>query len=96
MGDSSLESVVSLPLAKDPPLLWGMGLKDLIWPALSLAGDLLIWSHHPKFGVVEDIALAAVSAGGLIFGIVRVHSRSIPEWLVVIVLFYLHPRLYLP
>ncbi|AUW94039.1 MAG: hypothetical protein C7B44_13055 [Sulfobacillus thermosulfidooxidans] len=92
----SSSSIVSRPLSKNPPLIWGMTVKDLMWPVLSLALDAIIWRHDPRGGFVEVLVLTACAALGMALGIVRVHGRSIPSWLLVILLFYLHPRLYLP
>ena len=70
-----------------------MTVKDLMWPVLSLALDAIIWRHDPRGGFVEVLVLTACAALGMALGIVRVHGRSIPSWLLVILLFYLHPRI---
>ena len=73
-----------------------MTVKDLMWPVLSVVLDTMIWRHDPRGGLVEVLVLIATAALGMALGIVRVQGRSIPSWLLIILVFYLRPRLYLP
>ncbi len=88
--------VVSLPLTKDPPLLWNMNLKDLIWPVSAVLLDLLIWRHHERVGIFQAVAMSMIFALGMILAVARIQYRSIPQWLVIIFGFYVRPKLYLP
>ncbi|WP_053957906.1 hypothetical protein [Sulfobacillus thermosulfidooxidans] len=88
--------IVAIPLQADPPIMAGMRLQDLIWPAASIALDILLSRHGKWSEAALDMERALIFIGGISLAMVRIQSRTLPVWLMVIGLFLCRPRRYLP
>ncbi len=88
--------VVAVPLDTDPPILGGMRIQDLIWPAAAVGLDIVIW-HQKDWSVSAVYTLCAVILiAGFVLAAVRIESRTLPQWAGIIVGFIFRPRRYLP
>ncbi|OLZ09951.1 hypothetical protein [Sulfobacillus thermosulfidooxidans] len=88
--------IVAIPLQADPPVVAGMRFQDLIWPAASIALDVFLSRHGKWLEPALDIERALILSGGILLARVRIQSRSLPAWLMVIGVFLCRPRRYLP
>lgn len=87
---------VSIPLTREPEILFGLRISDLIWIMAAVVSDLALW-HGLRTVVAERLAfMALASAGGLGMAVIRLHEASLPEWIVRWARFWLSPHLYLP
>ncbi len=87
--------IVTLPLSRDPELVFGLRVQDLLWIVAGLAGDLVVW----HLGMSLRWRLATIcgmssAAAGVAWG--RVADRTLPEWAWLMARFYLSGRLLLP
>lgn len=87
---------VYIPLSREPEILFGLKLSDLLWVGAAGAADLGLWTRWTVALTLRILAIVGLSAAGLLLGLVRIHEASLPEWLVRWALFWLRPRLYLP
>lgn len=87
--------IVSLPLSRDPEILWGLRLQDLMWIVMGAVADLGIW--HLPMAIKWRLAFLAMTSGisaGLAW--IRISERTVPEWLGLLVWFYISPRSWVP
>lgn len=92
----AMNRVVTIPLGREPEVLFGLKISDLIWIAGAAAVDMAVWhgSRHvspPAWG-----ALGAASLTGLALATVRHSDVSLPQWIWRWGRFYLSSRLFLP
>lgn len=92
----AVNRIVTIPLGREPEVLFGLKLSDLIWIAASATVDLAVWhgSHHVS--PVAWVALGAASVSGVAMATVRYSNVSLPQWIWRWARFYLAPRLFLP
>ncbi|MHB1610271.1 MAG: hypothetical protein ACYCOU_14670 [Sulfobacillus sp.] len=86
--------IVPVPLSKEPVVLWGLRLKDLVWLAIGLAGDLLVWPHHRRWADHWE-AMAVLSSGGVIMAWARYQGLSVSEWGLLLLRHTVRPKLYI-
>lgn len=91
-----LTRVVPIPLSKEPAVLWGMSLKDLIWLALGIIGDLLIWPHSKTQLAAPAIEIVVLSSLSIALAVARYQDRSIPSWCLIGTRFLILPKQYVP
>lgn len=90
-----VERTVSVPLARNPELLWGLTLTDLPWLMGGLFLDTALWHCRwglpaKAFGLVTASAVAAAGAW------LRLGGNSLLGWSWLVAEFWARPRLYLP
>ncbi len=91
-----LTRVVPVPLPKEPVVLWGLGLKDLIWLALGAIGDLVLWPHSGKPIAVHLVGIISLSGLSISMAMVRYQGLSIPAWGLLASRFFVSPKCYIP
>ncbi len=89
-------AVVAVPLTADPPILGGMRLQDLVWPVAAIVVDMMMWRHGGWTNVMAYIARTLILSLGFLVAMIRIQTRSLPEWAVIIANFLIQPRRYLP
>ncbi|HBQ93736.1 MAG: hypothetical protein C7B43_12205 [Sulfobacillus benefaciens] len=73
-----------------------MRIQDLIWPAVGIALDMIIWRQRQwPLPVVYGLC-AVILGGGFALAGIRVESKSLPEWVGIIAVFVFRPKRYLP
>lgn len=87
---------IYVPLAREPDILFGLRLSDIIWVGMAGAGDLAIWHGWMVAAGVKVAIMASVSLAGLGMALVRIEDATLPEWMMRLVRFCSMPRLYLP
>lgn len=88
--------VVPVPLSKEPAVLWGLGLKDLVWLALGVILDLLLWPHSAKQMVDHVVAIIVLSGATVALAVLRYQDLSIPAWCLIASRFLASPKRYIP
>ena len=91
-----LTRVVPVPLSKEPAVLWGLSLKDLIWLALGIIGDLLLWPHSKTRMTLPVVGIVALSSLSIALAVLRYQERSIPSWCLIAARFFVSPKRYIP
>ena len=86
--------VVPVPLPKDPAVLWGLSLKDLVWIALGIIGDLLLWPHSKSRMMLPVVGIVALSSLSIALAVLRYQDRSIPSWCLMAARFYISAKRY--
>ncbi|NMP22573.1 hypothetical protein [Sulfobacillus harzensis] len=87
---------VFLPLKREPEILFGMTLADLIWVMAAAALDLVWWRMLHQHRTAALAIMAATTTLGLAMALVRLEGTSLPEWACRAAGFWLRPRLFLP
>ncbi len=96
MKTTNAYKVVAVPLDTDPPILGGMRLQDLIWPAAAIALDIAVWHQREWPSTMVYVLCTAILGVGFALAGVRVESRSLPQWVGIIAGFIIRPKHYLP
>lgn len=91
-----LTRVVPIPLSKEPVVLWGLHLRDVIWLALGAIGDLWLWPHSRKQLASDLVGIVGISALSLAMAIVRYQDLSIPAWCFRVSRFMVSPKRFVP
>ncbi|CAB1129238.1 protein of unknown function [Candidatus Hydrogenisulfobacillus filiaventi] len=52
---------VPVPLAREPEVLWGLTVGDLIWPAAAVVVDVALWHWSRGWGNGRWLVVGAVS-----------------------------------
>ncbi len=87
---------VFLPLKREPAILFGLTMADLLWVMAGGTLDLVAWRAFHASRDALIIAIALISAASLTMALARMDGTSLPEWLWRALNFWLRPRLYLP
>lgn len=87
---------VYMPLSREPEVLFGLRLADLLWVLAASVIDLVAWRGLHHWLVTAAAVITVASALGVALAIVRVEDRSLPEWIGRAIRYGLSPRLYLP
>lgn len=87
---------VFLPLKREPEILFGLTMADLLWVMAGGTLDLAAWRAFHASQDVMIVAIAVISGGSLTMALTRIEGTSLPEWLWRALNFWLRPRLYLP
>lgn len=87
---------VFLPLKREPAILFGLTMADLLWVMAGGTLDLVAWRAFHGSRVAMVIAIALISGASLTMALARMDGTSLPEWLWRAVNFWLRPLLYLP
>ena len=92
----AVNRIVTIPLGREPEVLFGLRLSDLIWTAGAATVDMAIWhgSHHVS--PTAWAAIGTVSLAGLALATVRRQDVSLPQWMWRWGRFYLSSHLFLP
>lgn len=86
---------VAVPLAREPEILFGLRLTDLIWLAVAAAGDLAVWRHTPGL-TLKAALVAGISGSGLAGGLGRIEGVPVFRFLLRVGRFVLGPRVFIP
>lgn len=88
-------SMVTLPLSKEPTLLWGLGIRDILWIVVGFTLDVLVWhmSHGHLMGWTVDIVISAIA---LAMAWIKIEGLTLAHWLWLITRFLVLPKLFLP
>jgi hypothetical protein len=87
---------VFMPLSREPEVLFGLKLSDLIWPTISSLTSLAVW-HADKLGLSARLTVITMTmATGLVLAKARIEEASLPQWAMRFLLFWTRTRLYLP
>lgn len=87
---------VFVPLSREPEIVFGLKLSDIVWPAASAVVGLAIWHGWKVAPSVRLSVILPALAGGLGLAIVRIEETSLPQWMVRLMLFWIKDRLFLP
>ncbi len=85
-----------VPLAHDPDVLFGLRVKDLVWPAAAALADLSVWRTWHTTEGLKVAVMSAMTSVGLLLAVTQIDETTLPEWIARWVLYWTRPRLYLP
>jgi hypothetical protein len=86
--------IVPIPLTKDPTVLWGLHLKDLIWLAIAVVADLALWPRHQVL-VTNIVAMTLISIVSLVLAWGKYEEVALTEWLYLMLRYLVRPRTYI-
>jgi len=87
---------VTMPLSREPEVLFGLRLADLFWVMGSGVSDLALWHALRTRLLVRFGGMGIVSGVGLLLAVVRMQDASLPDWVVRWCRFMIAAHLYLP
>lgn len=90
-----VERTISLPLARNPEILWGLSLTDLPWILSGFPADLAVW-HLNWPWTDKGVALVLISLAAATAAWARIEGESLSHWAGLMARFWLAPKRYLP
>ncbi len=87
---------VYVPLSREPEILFGLTLSDLVWFAAAAVADLGLWTEWRVKLSLRLVVMAAVWGLGTGLALIRIQEASLPEWFGRWVIYIVKPHLYLP
>lgn len=87
---------VYMPLSREPDILFGLRVSDLMWVAASAAADLAIWHQSWADLTIRIGIMSILSAAGMALAAAKIEGDTLAQWLVRWIRFRITPRLYLP
>lgn len=87
---------VSVPLAREPAVLFGLRIRDTIWVLAGVIGIILIWHDVPLGSIAKLILMGMVGASAMGLALIRIEEATVPEWSLRFIKFWISARLFLP
>lgn len=87
---------VTMPLSREPEILFGLRLMDLIWVMAAAVGDLASWHTIRGSWTLRIMVMVGIALIGLILALVRISDATLPEWGLRYARYLLSPHLFLP